>query len=65
MIKRDRGTQLQQKLEKIHEFARENLIISSDKMKRRYENNSVPHPYQIGDLVWLYNPTRVSTWAKF
>ena len=35
------------------------LRISSDKMKRRYDNKSVSHPYQIDDLVWLYNPTRV------
>ena len=50
---------LDKKLGKIHEFARKNLKISSDRMKRRYDHKSVSHQYKEGDLVWLYTPTRV------
>jgi hypothetical protein len=50
---------LRQKLEKIHEFARANLNISTTDMKRRYDSKSCSHSYNIGDNVWLFSPTRV------
>lgn len=50
--------QLQNRIEKIHQFARENLQLSSDNMKRRYDKQSNILQLEHGDLVWLFNPKR-------
>lgn len=50
--------QLQNRIEKIHQFARENLQLSSDNMKRRYNKQSNILQLEHGDLVWLFNPKR-------
>lgn len=49
---------LRQKLDKIHDWARRNLNLSSKNMKRRYDYQSNAQVYKVGDPVWLYNPTR-------
>lgn len=50
--------QLQQTLDKIHEFARKHLQMSSDNMKRRYDRQAHQLNLEIGATVWLYNPKR-------
>lgn len=50
--------QLQNRIEKIHQFARENLQLSSDNMKRRYDKQLNILQLEYGDLVWLFNPKR-------
>lgn len=49
---------LKLKLDKIHDWARQNLNLSSKNMKRRYDCQSNAQNYKTGDLVWLFNPTR-------
>ena len=49
---------LQQRLERVHAFAREQLKLSSDKMKRYYDLNTTQTRLEEGDPVWLYNPQR-------
>lgn len=46
------------KLDKIHDWARQNLNLSSKNMKRRYNCKSNAQNYQTGDSMWLCNPTR-------
>jgi hypothetical protein len=47
-----------QKLERVHDFARNNLKLKSDKMKEYYDTSSQDETLNEGDPVWLYNPTR-------
>lgn len=49
---------LEEKIVEIHEFARNRLKIASDKMKRRYDLQTVSHKFALGDAVWLHNPKR-------
>jgi hypothetical protein len=51
---------LKTKLEAVHEHARANLNISSDKNKRLYDLHSDPARYKFkeGDSVWYYNNAR-------
>jgi hypothetical protein len=44
------------KLEKIHEFARKHIALSSNNMKRLYNRSKHFHSYNAGDAVWFYNP---------
>jgi len=50
---------LQQKLELVHEYARQNLTMASQKQKKYYDhrcdNRSL---FDKGDPVWLHNPQR-------
>lgn len=50
--------QLQQTLDKIHEFARKHLQMSSDNMKRRCDRQAHQLNLEISGTVWLYNPKR-------
>ena len=54
----DYAIDLQEKLERVHNFARENLKLRSDKMKEYYDASSQEETLHEGDPVWLYNPTR-------
>ena len=54
----DYAIDLQEKLERVHNFARENLKLRSDKMKEYYDASSQEETLNEGDPVWLYNPTR-------
>ena len=42
----------------IHDFAREKLNLSSDRMKKCYDKNLSHTNFNVGDAVWYYNPQR-------
>lgn len=50
--------ELEEKLEKIHEYARKNLQISAGKMKENYDNRMHFNKYEKGDAVWLHRLAR-------
>ena len=50
--------ELSQKLEKIHEFARDKLKLSSDMMKRKYDVGAKLQNFTERSVVWLHNPNR-------
>lgn len=54
----DYAIDLQEKLERVHDFARNNLKLKSDKMKEYYDASSQDETLNEGDPVWLYNPAR-------
>ena len=44
-------------MERIHQFARQHLKLSSDCQKRNYDHRPVNHHrYDKGNVVWLYSP---------
>jgi hypothetical protein len=45
-------------LHDIHQYARQNLMLTSNHMKTRYDKLVTSAGYQEGDRVWLYRPTR-------
>ena len=45
-------------METVHDFARSNLKLSSDRVKMYYDTKSSNNTYQAGDPVWLYNPKK-------
>ncbi|KAJ8945155.1 hypothetical protein NQ318_001620 [Aromia moschata] len=49
---------LQERMDRIHRFAREKLKIHSDKMKQRLDTTSTETAFKPGDAVWLYAPKR-------
>ncbi|KAI5743998.1 hypothetical protein M8J77_024652 [Diaphorina citri] len=49
---------LRQELREIHDRTRDKLNLSSDRMKTRYDLSCNSVGFQVGDLVWLYNPKR-------
>ena len=49
---------LQDRLEKVHHFARQRLQMMSDRMKRHYDNQLMGSKLQVGTAVCLYNPHR-------
>ena len=49
---------LKEKLGKIHEIARENLEKSSDKQKRVYDHRANAKSYNVGDTVFLFDPSK-------
>ena len=48
---------LQQRMERTH-LARDTLRIESDRQKRHYDHRADRGLYDVGDAVWLHNPTR-------
>ena len=46
------------RMERIHNFAREHLQMRSDKMKDHYDSYVFEKELQEGDAVWLHNPQR-------
>ena len=51
--------ELQQKLELVHEYARQNLSIASQKQKKYYDHRCDKRQlFEKGDAVWLHNPQR-------
>ena len=48
---------LQEKIEVIHEFARNKLKLSTDRMRRRYDAQSKQNQFNENE-VWLYYPKR-------
>ena len=49
---------LQDKMDEVHMFARDNLKISSGAMKQYYDTKAMATRYDVGTGVWLYNPQR-------
>ncbi|XP_050507422.1 uncharacterized protein LOC126885038 [Diabrotica virgifera virgifera] len=49
---------LKLRMNNIHEFARQHIQIASDRMKDQYDSRCKNESFEIGDLVWLYNPQR-------
>ena len=54
----DYVSELQEKLEEIHQFARVRMRVASDRMKRRYDIGTSRAVFDVRDAVWLYNPKR-------
>ena len=52
------ATQLQEKLEQVHRFARDQLKMMSGRMKRHYDSHQEGGKLNVGTPVWLYNPQR-------
>ena len=56
------GTQyandLRDRLNEVHEFARNRMRVASDAMKRKYDIKSNLKVFQVGDVVWVFDPTR-------
>jgi Integrase zinc binding domain/Integrase core domain len=49
---------LDARMEAIHQFARERLRVTSDRMKSRYDRVVTGTTFSVGDKVWLFNPRR-------
>ena len=49
---------LQDRLEQVHQYAREHLRIASDRQKKNYDHKAQAGGYNKGDAVWLHNPKR-------
>ena len=54
----DYALDLQERLERVHNFGRNHLKLKSDKMKEYYDASSQDEQLEEGDPVWLYNPQR-------
>ena len=52
------ATKLQEKLEQVHHFARGQLEMMSDLMKRHYDSHREGGKLNVGTPVWLHNPQR-------
>ena len=50
--------EVKEKLKEIHEIARENLEKSFDRQKRLYDHHANAHSYNVGDSVFLFDPTK-------
>jgi hypothetical protein len=51
-------TRMRDRMEVIHRFARENLKLSSERQKRRYDHKAYKRILKVGDVVRLHNPQR-------
>ncbi len=49
---------MQEKLDKVHAFARDRLKLSSDRMKRYHDVGVTARQFEVGDPVWFFNPRR-------
>lgn len=49
---------LQDKIRKVHSYAREHLAIESDQQKRKYNRQLNQKTYDQGASVWFYNPKK-------
>ncbi|KAJ8938633.1 hypothetical protein NQ318_015932 [Aromia moschata] len=50
---------LRERMDRVHEFAREKLKMQSDKMKQHLDTTSTETAFEPGDTVWLYAPKRM------
>ena len=51
-------SQLSEKINEVHEFARSRLQIASNAMKRNYDIQANLFEFNVGDPVWFFDPTR-------
>ena len=59
------AAKLSEEMERIHQFARQHLKISSDRQKRNYDHRLVnQRRYNRGDAVWLYSPEKKGVCPK-
>ncbi|KAJ8914866.1 hypothetical protein NQ315_014879 [Exocentrus adspersus] len=49
---------LERRLKTVHEFARNRLLLTSDRMKMRLDVKPGQNVFKEGDAVWLYQPQR-------
>ncbi|UYV84171.1 hypothetical protein LAZ67_X001417 [Cordylochernes scorpioides] len=49
---------LKERMLTIHQWAREKLYFSSEKMKARYNVKTSNKTFKEGEMVWLHNPQR-------
>ena len=54
----DYANLLYERLDRVHQFAREHLQLMSDKMKQRYDPLLECRPLEAGDAVWLHDSAR-------
>lgn len=54
----DHTQTLQERLERVHEFARLHMKCTTDRMKDRYDLPEETQQFESGDAVWLHNPQR-------
>ncbi|MCG8078714.1 MAG: DDE-type integrase/transposase/recombinase [Candidatus Thiodiazotropha taylori] len=50
--------QLEDRLNEVHEFARNRMKLASDAMKRKYDIRTNLNMFEVGDSVWLFDPVR-------
>ncbi|KAJ8948240.1 hypothetical protein NQ318_013227 [Aromia moschata] len=50
---------LRERMDRVHEFAREKLKMQSDKIKQRLDTTSTETAFDPGETVWLYAPKRM------
>ena len=49
---------MQERLERVHEFARGHMQLMLNRMKQRYDPLLEHQPLEAGEAVWLHNPQR-------
>ena len=49
---------LKNRLEHVHQYAREHLKIASERQKKNYDHKAEAGGYHVGDTVWLHNPQK-------
>ena len=54
----DYVTDVRENLQEAHERAREKLGIAADRQANQYDRNTVFRSFDVGQWVWLYEPTR-------
>ncbi|CAI5656789.1 unnamed protein product [Oreochromis niloticus] len=54
----DYARKLQDRMESAHDFARRKLTSAGARQKRNYDVHSRGRHFDVGELVWVYNPQR-------
>lgn len=49
---------LSSRLEKVHECARKQLKVASEKQRRAHDRKAFTESYEVGELIWLLDSTR-------
>ncbi|MBJ5584764.1 hypothetical protein JGG81_25530 [Salmonella enterica subsp. enterica serovar Typhimurium] len=49
---------LQERLEKMHDFTRNNVQVATERMKTRYDVKATEKTFKEGELVWIFSPCR-------
>lgn len=57
-LKSDYAYQLAEQMKCVHDYARENLKLTADTMKKRHDKTINFHEYNVGDAVWLDDATK-------
>ena len=50
--------EMQERIDNVHQFARANIRMVSERQKKHYDRKVAVKPYKRSDAVWLHNPTR-------